>query len=120
MVTTAKRPFPYPNFDVEHPDPALLPKVGAFFAPNVAIWRRLPAELAALGEPRRHAAEWDQLRRLVQQDSSNGIRQVHAATIRDRAGFISTAHASRSLYSRIKSVEDSLGVPARSACRGTL
>lgn len=119
MVNTAKPgdSFPYPNFDVEHPDPGLLPKVGAFFAPNIPYWQRLPGQLAALGEPATNAAAWDQLRDLERQKSATGVDQIHAAENRDAATFVATAHSVRSLTPRLTAAEDSAGVPAKSRCR---
>lgn len=122
MVNTAKPgdSFPYPNFDVERADPGLLPKVGAFFAPNVPFWQRLPGQLAALGEPATNATAWDQLRDLEQQKSATGIDQIHAAVNGDAATFVATAHSIRSLTPRLAAAEDAAGLPAKSRCRDAL
>src|SRR5690242_10410540 len=41
--------FPYQQFDPLHPNTALLPKVGAFFRPNIAIDQSVVTQLKALG-----------------------------------------------------------------------
>src|SRR5512133_1179922 len=53
--------FPFQNFDPMHPDPGLLPKVGAFFEANIPTDQRveIERELKALGEPTVDATEWD-------------------------------------------------------------
>jgi hypothetical protein len=45
--------FPFQNFDPLHPDPKLLPKVGAFFRPNVATEQMIETQLRSTAS---HAA----------------------------------------------------------------
>jgi hypothetical protein len=54
-------PFPFPGFDPLHPDPALLPQVGAFFTgPGDVrpILQTLNTRLRALGRPPAERREW--------------------------------------------------------------
>jgi hypothetical protein len=67
LCTSASRqlaalpPFPFPNFDPMHPDPSLLPQVGAYFTgpgdPR-PILRTLSTRLRALGRPSVDRRAW--------------------------------------------------------------
>ena len=50
-------PFTFPGFDPSHPDPKILPKVGAFFDTSPAN-HSFTTALRALGEPAAGAAAW--------------------------------------------------------------
>lgn len=121
MVNTNKPAdaFPYPNFDVEHPDSGLLPKVGAFFAPNVPYWQKIPAQLEALGEPTTNATAWDQVRSIEKDKSTAGIQQIRAAETGDATTFLTTAHRIRSLIPQMTAAENAAGIPSNSVCRNT-
>jgi hypothetical protein len=116
MASTSKKPLPYQDFNPEHPRPGELPGVGRFFAPNVAVWQRLPGQLTALGEPATGAAAWDRLRTLEAQKDANGIRQVHAALAGDISGFVATARTSKALFSKLTDAEHAAGIPDGSPC----
>ncbi len=117
MVNTGQTPFPYPDFKPDDPQPAQLPKVGRFFAPNVKVWQRLPGQLDALGEPAAHAAAWDRLRQLDGQLNANGIRQVNAALTGDAHTFTATYHRAHSTYEQIQDAEQKAGLPSSSPCQ---
>jgi hypothetical protein len=92
-------PFPFPNFDPLHPDPALLPQVGAFFTgpgdPR-AIYQTLNTRLRALGQPPAGRGWWARMLH---------ARGAELAVIneQDRAALASDAPAF------VHSVPDSIG-----------
>lgn len=83
--------FPFDGFDPEHPDPKLLPKVGAFFTgpgdPRPLL-RRLQASLRALGRPPADGAGWRRV--LAAEDAGRTARneQDRAALAGDAARFV--------------------------------
>jgi hypothetical protein len=117
MINTSKTPFPYPGFKPDDPQPDQLPKVGKFFAPNVAVWQRLPRQLGALGEPPTHTAAWDDLRQLEASEDATGIRQVHAALSGDAPTFTATYHEAHAIYLKIVAAAKKAGLPASSPCQ---
>jgi hypothetical protein len=117
MINTGKTPFPYPDFKPDDPQPDQLPLVGKFFAPNVAIWRRLPQQLTALGEPPAHAADWDHLRQLENRATANEIRQIHAALTGDATTFTATYHIAHATYLQVQAAARKAGLPASSPCQ---
>jgi hypothetical protein len=117
MINTNKTPFPYPGFKPDDPQPDQLPKVGKFFAPNVAIWQRLPRQLRDLGEPPSHAAAWNHLRQLEAAEDANDIRQIHAALTGDARTFTTTYHVAHTIYLKIVDAEKTAGLPASSPCQ---
>jgi hypothetical protein len=117
MVNTSKDPFPYPDFTPDDPQADQLPKVGKFFAPNVAVWQRLPRQLGALGEPPTHTAAWDHLRQLEAEIDANDIRQIHAALTGDAHTFTFTYHMSRTIYLKAAPAAKMAGLPASSPCQ---
>ena len=72
----ARGPFPFKDFDPLHPTPALLPKVGAFFKPDLPTDQMIEQQLRGLGEPPSGAAQWDE-RRLVPTPAAGGF-EAHA------------------------------------------
>ncbi|HEY7145823.1 MAG TPA: hypothetical protein VH637_16400 [Streptosporangiaceae bacterium] len=117
MINTSKDPFPYPDFKPDDPQPGMLPKVGRFFEPNVAVWQRLPGQLGTLGEPPTLAAGWDRLRQLEAKSNANGIRQVHAALAGDARTFTATYHIAHTTYQQVQDAEQQAGLPASSPCQ---
>jgi hypothetical protein len=83
--------FPFDGFDPEHPDPKLLPKVGAFFTgpgdPRPLL-RRLEANLRALKQPPADGAGWRRV--LAAEDAARTARaeQHRAALAGDAARFV--------------------------------
>ena len=75
--------FPFQNFDPLHPDPGQLPKVGAFFKPNVSTERMVENQLRALGEPAMGAPAWNAIRTHAIASEANAIKQVHVALASD-------------------------------------
>jgi hypothetical protein len=111
--------FPYQTFDPQHPDTATLPLVGAYFARGLLIRRAIPADLAALGEPRTAQAQWDSLRNLALQLNQTAIEQVAAAKAGDKKAFVATVNRVNGLHDRIssKALED--GFAKSSPCGDT-
>jgi hypothetical protein len=92
-------PFPFPNFDPLHPDPGLLPQVGAFFTgpgdPR-PIFEALDTRLRALGQPPVGRARW---RRMLH------ARTVALAVINQQDAAALTADTP----AFVDSVQDSIG-----------
>jgi hypothetical protein len=90
-------PFPFHHFDPLHPDPSLLPKVGAFFTgpgdPR-AILRALAAELHALGLPPANHGGWAAALRARSAQLAVIARQDQTALAGDVHGFVRSVHAS--------------------------
>lgn len=82
--------FPFPNFDPLHPDPATLPKVGAYFASSQSISDRVPGQLKQLGRPHTGRITWDDLLSLAARHQQIADRQIKAAEASDIAGFVAT------------------------------
>ena len=108
--------FPYSNFDPLHPDPGLLPKVGAFFASSQAIADRVPGELQALGDPRQNAALWHQMLSLSRQSRVIAHRQVAAAQASNVPAFVATVHAIESESMNLGRLAITAGFAERSPC----
>ena len=90
-------PFPFANFDPLHPDPSLLPQVGAFFTgpgdPRPTL-HALVTKLEALGTPAA-ASAWQHVLR-----AENG-----AITVRDAQD---TAALAADVPAFVRSVEDTV------------
>jgi hypothetical protein len=88
-------PFPFPGFDPLHPDPALLPAVGAYFTgpgdPR-PILTELTTRLRALGTPVA-AAAWQRVLRAEAAGIAVRTRQDDAALAADVAAFVTSVHA---------------------------
>jgi hypothetical protein len=108
--------FPYPSFNPLHPDPKLLPKVGAFFASSQAIGDRLPGELKALGDPQRNVALWHQMLALVRQSRTFAHQQVAAAQASNAPAFVATIHAVQPLAISLGRLAITAGFAVRSPC----
>ncbi len=108
--------FPFQNFDPLHPDPKLLPKVGAFFKPNIATGQMIDAELRALGEPATDARQWNAIRALAIAAHAGAIKQVHAALTSDVTGFVATVNQAKRLHTRLDSEARAAGFAASSPC----
>jgi hypothetical protein len=108
--------FPFQNFDPLHPAPKLLPKVGAFFKPNVATEQMIQTQLRALGEPATGARQRNAIRALGIAAEAGAIRQVHAALTSDVTGFVATVNQAKRLHTRLDSEARAAGFTASSPC----
>ena len=108
--------FSHPGFDPLHPDPKVLPQVGAFFAASRSINDRLPDEFAALGEPRQAAAKWRAIVALARQDRGVADRQIAAAEASDVPAFVATVREVQRLSARISSLALGAGFARHSPC----
>jgi hypothetical protein len=108
--------FPFQNFDPLHPDPKLLPKVGAFFKPNVSTERMVQNQLRALGEPETGAPLWTAIRTHVIASEANAIKQVHVALASDVAGFVATVNEANRLHGQVDTEAQAAGFTASSPC----
>jgi hypothetical protein len=115
-VENAHGKFPYSSFDPLHPDPKLLPKVGAFFASSQAIADRVPAELQALGDPQRSVAMWHQILALARQGRAVAHRQVAAAQASNAPAFVATVHQVESGDMNLGRLAITAGFAERSPC----
>jgi len=108
--------FPYATFDPLHPDPKLLPKVGAFFASSQAIADRVPGELQALGDPQRNAATWHQTLVLARKSRAIADRQVAAAQASNAPAFAATVREIESVDMKLGRLTIAAGFAERSPC----
>jgi hypothetical protein len=115
-IEKAHGKFPYSTFDPLHPDPKLLPKVGAFFASSQAIADRVPGELQALGDPQRNAALWHQMLALSRQSRAIAHRQVAAAQASNAPAFVATVQAIESESMNLGRLAITAGFAERSPC----
>lgn len=109
--------FPYAKFDPLHPDPKLLPKVGAFFASSQAIADRVPGELQALGDPQQNAASWHRTLALARQSRAIADRQVAAAQASDAPAFVATVREIESVDMKLGRSAIAAGFAEHSPCR---
>jgi hypothetical protein len=97
-------PFPFPNFDPLHPDPTLLPQVGAFFTgpgdPRPVL-RALNRRLRAVGEPPANRGAWNRALRARAAAYAVIHQQDTAALAGDVAGFVKSVHDSARTFRRI-------------------
>jgi hypothetical protein len=115
-IQAAHGAFPFPNFDPLHPDPATLPKVGAFFARSQSISDRVPARLEKLGKPRTGRITWNDLLRLAKRFQHIADRQIKAAQAADIPGFVATVRQLRATDTRIKHLGLKAGFQKSSPC----
>jgi hypothetical protein len=112
----AQGKFPYSNFDPLHPDPKLLPKLGAFLASSQAIAARVPGELQALGDPQRNVALWHQMLALLRQSRTIAHQQVAAAQASNPPAFVATMHAIEPVAMNLRRLAITAGFAERSPC----
>jgi hypothetical protein len=115
-VENAHGKFPYSSFDPLHPDPKLLPNVGAFFASSQTIADRVPAELQALGDPPQNVALWHQMLALTRQGRAVAHQQVAAAQASNAPAFVATVHKVESGDVTLRRLAITAGFAERSPC----
>jgi hypothetical protein len=97
-------PFPFDGFDPLHPDPQLLPRVGAFFTgpgdPR-PILRALDQRLRALGRPPAAQATWRRLIAARAHALANIEAQDGAALAADVPAFVATVRESSRTFRRV-------------------
>lgn len=108
--------FPYPQFRPLHPDPKLLPAVGAFLARNQPAAQAIPAQMRALGEPTVARAQWDHVRSLITQAAASAARQVTFAKASNGAGFAAASKTANTLHDTITAEGRTLGFSKSSPC----
>jgi hypothetical protein len=108
--------FPYPQFDPVHPDPKLLPRVGAFLARNQPAAQATPGEMRALGEPAQARAQWDRVRTLITQAMASSARQVAFAKSSNAAGFAAETRTANRLHETLTADGKALGFSSSSPC----
>jgi hypothetical protein len=96
--------FPFADFDPLHPDPALLPQVGAFFTgpgdPR-PILRALNGRLRELGEPPANRGAWNRALRARAAAYAVIHEQDAAALAADVPAFVRSVHDSAKTFRRI-------------------
>ena len=112
--------FPYPSFDPLHPNPQLLPTIGAFFAANQPITERTLGELRGLGSPRRAQSQWTQLLALAKQDRVIADRQIVAAKAANVPAFVATVNAAHTSGPQLGKLGLTIGFTASSPCGAIL
>ena len=97
-------PFPFTTFDPQHPDPALLPQVGAFFTgpgdPR-PIFDNLNARLRALGRPPAGRGRWAGLLHARSAELMVINEQDRAALASDAPAFVHSVHDSITAFRQI-------------------
>ena len=97
-------PFPFPNFDPLHPDPALLPQVGAFFTgpgdPR-PILQTLNARLRALGRPPAARGWWARMLHARGVELAVINEQDRAALASDTPAFVHSVRDSTMAFRQI-------------------
>ena len=97
-------PFPYPGFDPLHPDPSLLPRIGAFFSgpgdPR-PTFRALIRALAALGSPPASPSEWKRVLDARRAGISVMTEQDNAALTANVRAFVNSVHDNDRAFRRI-------------------
>jgi hypothetical protein len=97
-------PFPFSDFDPLHPDPGLLPQVGAFFTgpgdPR-PIFETLNTDLRALGQPPAARGWWTRM--LHARDAELRVinEQDRAALASDAPAFVHSVHDSTTAFREI-------------------
>ncbi len=86
----AAGPFPFPNFDPEHPVVADLLTIGRYEVKTVAALRVWQAALHALGQPTAGSGAWKAYLSAIDQSVTSTIAQQRAAQGRDGAAFTQT------------------------------
>ena len=110
LCTSASRqlaalpPFPFPDFDPLHPDPTLLPQVGAFFTgpgDTRPTLRTLNARLRELGRPPVERRAWK--RTLDARVAALAVinRSDRAALAADVPGFVNSVNDNRAAFRRM-------------------
>ena len=105
-------PFPFANFDPLHPDPGLLPQVGAFFTgpgdPR-PIFETLNTRLRALGQPPAGRGWW--ARMLHARDAELAVinEQDRAALAGDAPAFVHSVRDSTTAFRQIAITATVLG-----------
>jgi hypothetical protein len=108
--------FPFQAFDPLHPDPKLLPRVGAYFAAVRLINDQIPAQLATLGSPRKGQALWSSMAALAKQDRVITDRQISAAQAANAPAFVATVTELQGVATRISSLAVQGGFSPASPC----
>ena len=97
-------PFPFSNFDPLHPDPGLLPQVGAFFTgpgdPR-PIFQTLNARLRALGQPPAARGWWTRMLHARGAELAVINEQDRAALAGDTPAFVHSVGDSVSAFRQI-------------------
>jgi len=104
--------FPFATFDPLHPDPSVLPQVGAFFTgpgdPR-PILRTLDAGLRDLGQPRRERQVWRLARRARDRELAVIDKQDRAALVANVPVFVQSVHESAANFRQIAITETVFG-----------
>jgi hypothetical protein len=97
-------PFPFTNFDPLHPDPALLPQVGAFFTgpgdPR-PIFQILNTRLRALGQPPAGRGWWARMLQARRAELAVINEQDQAALAGDAPAFVHSVRDSSRAFRRL-------------------
>ncbi len=97
-------PFPFPTFDPLHPNPGLLPRVGAFFTgpgdPR-PIFDNLNARLRALGQPPARRGRWARVLHARGAELTVINEQDRAALASDAPAFVHSVRDSTTAFRQI-------------------
>jgi len=110
---------PYAGFDPQHPDPARLRSLGAYFTKGLPARRALPGELDALGEPATGRSLWDGLRDRGKRLNQVAIEQAAAAVSGNATAFTATANTIHQLSAKLHDDGQKAGFGDHSPCDET-
>jgi hypothetical protein len=106
-------PFPLPNFDPLHPDPASLPAVGAFFTgpgdPRPVL-SALDSQLEGLGHPVAGRAGWRSVLAAREGELTVIAEQDRAALAGNLPAFVRSVHASAANFRQVAITATVFGV----------
>jgi hypothetical protein len=105
-------PFPFPNIDTKHPDPAQLPAIGRYFEQNtLKAYAVIIAGFESLQPPAGEKAALDALITRLKAQVVVAHRQIEAAKKTDVAGFVATFDQIDASVTKLKAAQSALGVP---------
>jgi hypothetical protein len=103
--------FPFPTFDLIHPDAARLPAVGRYFEQgSLPAYQKLIARLKAVKPPAAEQQRYDDFVTQVEALAANLKRQIAAAKSSDAKGFVAAVKAVDNR--KLANAESALGVRA--------
>ncbi len=85
-------PFPFPDFDPDHPDPSHFPQIAAYEAQTVAAEKEWQERMHAIGVPKTGQATWLELLHAVDLAVGFTVDQQEAAAKGDADAFRKSYH----------------------------
>ena len=109
-------PFPYSNFNPQHPLASQLRVIGAYFAQNQRGIQPFESALTSLGQPSRGRAAWHHVKSLALAILENEKAQKNAALAGNVHRFVATVNEGERLLNRLNAAATQAGFPVTGAC----